>query len=242
MTEVYLALGGSINNLRSSFQDDPAPAALLSYVYFDMLEDLLATGKFRYWVLDSGAFTAHQKGKPIQVQDYIEFCHKVLAGPNPPKEVYSLDVIGDWQETAKNTEAMWDAGIKAIPTYHIGEPADALISMAKRYPKIALGGVAGMGKRAVPFFKQCFARVWPKPMHAFGVHSEEVLMSFPFHSADATNWQLGPTRFGSWKCYGDFRPEVRSGFHLRPQVDLFLEMERKLKAKWRGELARFKDL
>ena len=238
MTAIYLALGGAAKNLESSFQQDPAPAVLLSYMYHQSMVGLIDKARLRYWVLDSGAFTAHQQGKPIKVDDYIAFCKDQLQGPNPPKEVYSLDVIGDHVETARNTEKMWKAGIPAIPTFHINEPEDALLSMAKQYPKLALGGVAGMNKKALPWLKQCFARVWPKPMHLFGIHSEEVLLSLPFHSADATNWQLAPTAFGNWGCYGGAKLGIRKDFHLRPQVEMFLDLERKLEAKWGMTLKR----
>ena len=239
MTAIYMALGGAPRNIESSFEVDPAPAVLCSYVYFKQFEKLLQSAKIRFWVLDSGAFTAHSQGKPIAIADYIAFCKDVLQGPVPPREVYALDVIGDHVASAHNTELMWKAGIPAIPTFHIGEPEQALVDLAKHYPKLALGGIAGMGPRALPFLKQCFARVWPKPMHAFGVHSEEVLMALPFHSADATNWQLTPTAFGRWQCYDGLKLGVRKGFHLRPQVDLFMDLERKLVSKWGKELARF---
>lgn len=242
MTELYLALGGATKNLRSSFCEQPAPAVLLSYVYFNTFAEFLESSQIRYWVLDSGAFTAHQQGKPIELGEYIDFCKRVMAGPLPPKEIYGLDVIGDWQATVRNIETMWKEGVPAIPTFHIGEPEEILVEFAAKYPKLALGGVAGMGKRAIPWLRQCFARVWPKPMHCFGIHAKEVLMTLPFHSADATNWQAAPTRYGRWKCYGDYDPKIRTGFHLRPQVNLYLELERQLQAKWKRELKRFEGL
>lgn len=241
MTELYLAHSGGTERLKPGLVD-PAPAILCSFVYFQSMKRLLDDPevKLRRWVLDSGAFTAHSQGKPIELQRYIDFCHQVLASPRPPAEVYSLDVIGDHVASARNAEEMWRQGVKAIPTFHINEPEDALVDMAKRYPKIALGGVAGMGKRALPWLKQCYARIWPKRVHLFGIHQEEVLFALPFESADSSNWQM-TFAFGAWKKYGKLKG-VRSGdAYIRPEVEYYLELERRLQHKWGRALEPLKE-
>jgi hypothetical protein len=241
VTELYLAHSGGTERLKPGLVD-PAPVILCSYVYFQSMTRLLQDPavKMRYWVLDSGAFTAHANGKPIELQRYIDFCHQQLASATPPREVYALDVIGDHVASARNAEEMWRQGVKAIPTFHIGEPEQALLDMAKRYPKIALGGVAGMGTRALPFLKQCFARVWPKRMHLFGIHSEDVLFQLPFESADSSNWQM-TFAFGSWKKYGKLSGVRSKDAYIRPEVEYYLELERRLRHKWGLLLAPLKE-
>lgn len=237
MTELYLAHAGGAGRRVKSGLVDPAPALLSSYVYFQSMKGLFEDPavKMRYWVLDSGAFTAHSKGKPIDLQAYIDFCHEIMAGPNPPREIYALDVIGDWQASVRNTEEMWRQGVEAIPTFHIGEPESVLIDLCKEYPKVALGGIAGMGKRALPWLKQCFARTWPKRFHLFGIHSEDVLFALPFDSADSSNWQM-TFAFGSWKKYGKMSV-TSSHAYIRPEIDYYLDLERRLRVKWGDTLA-----
>jgi hypothetical protein len=173
------------------------PSLLISFFYID---GFLANQKrycYRDWVLDSGAFSAHNSGHPIDLSEYIECCQKLMAEDPTLVEIFALDDIGDWRISKKNTERMWAEGIPAIPTFHFGEPWEELKEMAATYPKIALGGMVGqtVGPRD-KWIGQCFSRVWPKRIHGFGLAGEKTVMSFPFHSVDATNWEIGPCLTG----------------------------------------------
>src|SRR5262249_2164969 len=150
----------------------------------------------------SGAFSAHQSGKEIRLEEYIETAKQLMETDKQLVEVFALDVIDDWKASLKNCEAMWEAGVPAIPAFHIGEPEEALIHLARHYPKIALGGVALLrGEKKLSWARQCFARVYPHRIHGFGFGSEKAVLSLPFHSVDATNWELGPCRFGRWQSF-----------------------------------------
>lgn len=218
-------------------QYETRPALLVSYVYLKGFLSQRAKYGFRDWVLDSGAFSAHMSGTEIKLQDFIA-CAKGLRAQDPTlTEVFALDVIGDWRASLKNCEQMWKQGVEAIPCYHRGEPEDVLRGMARDYPKIALGGVARLKlKQKNAWAQQCFARVWPKPIHGFGFGSEESVMAMPFHSVDATNWEMGPCAFGSWRTYG--KMSVRGGKQdLRGEVEWHLKLEQRAKAKWGKALA-----
>lgn len=214
-----------------------APALLVSYVY---LEPFLANKErycYRDWVMDSGAFSAHQSGTKIDLLAYIEKCKELLAQDPTLTEVFSLDVIGQWKPSLRNCERMWEAGVQAIPCYHINEPEHVLLEMAKTYPKIALGGVAlAKGDVKMRFAEQCFARVWPKKIHGFGYGTEKAVMALPWHSVDATNWELGPCKFGRWNSYGIM--SIRgSNQNLRAEVEWYLSLEQRARIKWRHEMA-----
>lgn len=239
MTTIYLALGGSLKNIETGFCKPPPAAVLCSYVYFETFEPLLMRGPHvREWVLDSGAFSAFMSKTSIHLDDYIDFCLAVKDSARPPTEVYALDVIGDWKASLKNTEAMWRAGVEAIPCYHVGEPEDVLKGLARDYPKIAIGGAAGrlFGDQRGKFLAQCFARIWPKKVHGFGVTDTKILRAIPFHSVDATSWQLGALRFGTWAAYNLPVPGTRKNHYLRPEVQVFLDLEAQLKARWSKEM------
>lgn len=212
------------------------PALLVSYVYLKPFLEKQNQYQYRDWVLDSGAFSAHNSGTEIKLQDYIDCCKRLMDSDNTLSEVYSLDVIGDWKASLKNTEEMWRQGIPAIPCYHHGEPWDALKGMAKDYPKIALGGVAIKWSIKNKFAEQCFARVWPKRIHGFGYGSEKSIMAMPWDSVDATNWEIGPCKFGQWRSFG--KMSVRgSKQNLKSEVEYYLKLERKARRKFQKHLA-----
>ena len=149
------------------------------------------------WFLDSGAFGAHNSGKPVVLDEYMAICKDTDAA-----EVAGLDVIGDPDGTRRNVEKMVESGINAIPTFHYGSDWCHLEWAVSFAPKIALGGVARMStKKRTEWIKQCFARVYPKPMHGFGITNKGVLMDVPFHSVDASSWQLAPLRYGRWRGF-----------------------------------------
>lgn len=216
--------------------EDQAPALLVSYFYLENFLKFQSEYCYRDWALDSGAFSAFNSGKTIDLRQYIEKCQELLSKDKTLSEVFSLDVIGDEKGSIKNCEAMWKAGVPAIPTYHFGEPIAALDYLAKSYPKIALGGVARkkIGFK-LQFARACFARVWPKKIHGFGYGSEQYVKALPFHSTDATSWELRPCGFGSWAAFG--KMSVRgSNQNLRAEVEFYLKLERYAQSYWAKEM------
>jgi hypothetical protein len=212
------------------------PALLVSFVYLEQFLRHRPEYVIRDWVMDSGAFSAHVSGTEIDLDHYTNVCKALLATDELLTEVYALDVIGDHKASIRNTERMWEAGVEAIPTFHYGEPVEALLHLAKNYPKIALGGVARMrDKRRIEWAKACFAHVWPARIHGFGICTEPALTQLPFHSADATTWDNSPCRFGHWKTYGN--ASVRGSDHdLRCEVEWFMRLERRVRSQWKREM------
>ncbi len=217
------------------------PALLVSFFYLALWEKLQATVHFRDWVMDSGAFSAHASGDPIDLDEYMDKCEELLTTDPSLTEVFALDVIGDHKASLRNTERMWERGIPAIPCYHVGEPEDALVEMAKTYPKIALGGAVGYRSNfKTEWATACFDRVWPKPIHGFGFGAKSCILALPWHSVDATNWESGPCRFGQWRRYGTM--SVRgSAQNLRPEVEHYLDIERQARRKWESRMAELDD-
>jgi hypothetical protein len=215
---------------------------LVSYVYLRSF--LRKRGEFSYrdWVMDSGAWSAHNAGATVDFPAYIATCQSLLATDPTLTEIFSLDVINDWEATARNTETMWRNGIPAIPTYHPQEPWEALLEMARTYPKIALGGVVFWPKaRKDEWVAQCFARVWPKKIHGLGMAGENLLLSFPFHSADAANWEIAACKWGRWQhTTKEDRVSIRGTKQpLRLDVQWFLKLELRLQHRWMPLFAQF---
>jgi len=152
--------------------------------------------------LDSGAFSAFASGETVDLDGYIEYikkyedCFEVYAG---------LDVIGDWQATAKNIEKMESAGLKPLPTFHAGSPLEELERMCEKYDYIALGGLVPLAirpRKMKKWLDSCFSvikRHWPVKVHGFGVNAFWAWERYPWYSVDATSWLMG----------GKFRHMVR---------------------------------
>jgi len=193
------------------------------------------------WVLDSGAFSAHNAGRPVEILEYIDYCKKLMDRDTTLVEIYALDVIGDWRATQKNTDAMWSAGIAAIPTYHYSEPEDVLRGLARDYPKIAIGGMSTVkGRNKICFAEQCFTRIWPCAVHGFAVSDESSVMAVPWSSVDSTTWVLGPARYGNWKSFGGTKAHAgpRGGRkNLLPEIDWYMKLQKRAEFKWQSELS-----
>ena len=218
--------------------DGNFPALLISFVYLPSFLKNQADYYYRDWALDSGAFSAWKSGTVIELSEYIEACLELMQTDKTLTDIFALDVIGDHKASIKNCETMWEFGVPAIPTFHTGEPEGALFYMAKHFPKIAVGGLAGSGLSArtqLSFCCQVFARIWPKRIHGFGVAGKGMAMALPFHSIDATSWEMGPCAFGNWNRFG--KMSVRgSSQNLRSEVDHYLGLERLLRARWAKEM------
>ena len=245
MTTVRLAVGALSPQVRQAFSEHAEalrPALLVSYWY--ATEELFAArGNGVYYrdiVIDSGAFSAHNSGAEVELGKYIDFC-KALRDRYPfVTEYYSLDVIGDWRATRRNTERMWRQGIPAIPCFHYGEPWDVLTGMARDYPKIALGGVALKHHQPkVAWAADCFSRVWPKRIHGFAYASATALAALPWHSVDSSTWASAPARASRWLAFPrNQQPHIDSARqNLTVMKRYYLDLEEKARHRWRRQLA-----
>jgi hypothetical protein len=233
-----LSDGGSVTTVRlvGATPRYRQPALLVSYWYWQTFSTERPHYVFRDYALDSGAFSAYNSGATIDLGQYIDKCRHLLANDPQCTEVFALDVIGDWRAGLRNTERMWEAGIPAIPTYHISEPEHVLKHLAATYPKIAIGGGVGLHlTKKKAWVAQVFARVWPKPIHGLGMGSAQLAMGFPFHSMDATNWEMAPAAYGQWKSMPG--ASIRGGNQpLRMEVEWYLRLEERVQARWRAEM------
>ncbi len=218
--------------------DASRPPILISYVFVQAFLKEQPRYRYRQWVLDSGAFSAQRSGAVIDLDVYTEFCKERLAVDPTLQEVFALDVIGDWRASVRNAEYMWAKGVPAIPTFHHGSPEDVLKALARDYPKIALGNMVGLKPKPKKHFaEQCFARVWPKAIHGFGVGTRALLMAVPWHSVDATNWEIGPCKYGHWQSFGRAPLRIRgSQQDLRSEIRWYAEMEKMARHRWRTEM------
>lgn len=166
---------------------------LISYFTFkDCFEKNLIKNKKVF--LDSGAFSAYNLKREIDIDDYIDFIKKNKF------EVYAaLDVIYNPQRTKENLEYMLKKDLNPIPVFHYKSSLENLESISKKFNYIALGGLVPLAthrRELSNWLNYCFKFLYPKikqglKVHGFGISSMELLKKFPFYSVDSTSWKWG---------------------------------------------------
>jgi hypothetical protein len=150
--------------------------------------------------LDSGAFSAWANNTEINLQEYIDFIHL----NKKQIETYAcLDDITSPEKTWANQKEMEKQGLTPLPVYHTGEDKEYL-KKAMSYDYFAIGGMAlSSSVNRTIYFDELFSIICPKSnnffpthkVHGFGLASPDLLIKYPWYSADTTSWvQYG--RFG----------------------------------------------
>lgn len=171
-----------------------APRYLLSYAYADKMTDFGAYAGADV-VIDSGAFTAYNSGKAIDLDRYIDW----LRGHRKAIRFgFALDVIGDHAASARNYDRMREAlgtAVQVVPTWHIGSPWPELERLCREADYVSIGG-------AVPFFRQQtmlmrhlirahkVAREHGTSLHGLGLTGQDVMNRLPWASVDSSSWTM----------------------------------------------------
>lgn len=168
--------------------------------------------------IDSGAWSAHSKGKEIDVDEYIQFLNKY----DENFYIYAqLDKIpGEFrkpktlEQRLEAPELSWKNYLymkdkvktrdKLLPIFHQGEDYKWLINMleyvhpdtGKHIPYIGISPSNDLPvSQKIVFIEKCFDIIKNSSnpnvkTHAFGMTSLKVLEQYPFTSADSTSWIL----------------------------------------------------
>ena len=190
-------------------------------------------------MLDSGAFSDWKTGTKIDPNKFFE-----EAASSEWHEVAALDVIGDARQSYDNAFGMQALGLKVLPVFHYGEPWGYLADYKAEFDnRVALGGITSIGStQKMKWLEQCFARAYPCKFHGFGVGSKDVLMAFPFASADTASWGSVHMYGRSMAAPGLKIPRLGDGersehYDLRFEVQYYLQMIAEVQERWSKELA-----
>lgn len=137
-------------------------------------------------MIDSGAFTAWRKGKPIDLEAYEAW----LAKAPPHEAAIGLDVIGDASASMTNWQRLRKTYPSIVPVWHEGDPIEHLDEYAARAPLVALGRIEGRRNemKTLEFYDAAFNRHEHR-YHALGNANPVQLEPYPFDSFDSTGWQ-----------------------------------------------------
>lgn len=240
MTRVYFAYSAAGNEVKCTYElwdweRRPLPM-LVSFFY---IQHWNRSGRFlckpSHTILDSGAFSAWNSGKDIDMAALVR------ESMDPYwQESVGLDVVGDAAGTERNLLSMQKAGSPAYPVFHIGEPFEYLERYKENFGKVGLSCRFGEpAAESLRWLEQCFARAWPCKFHSFGWVAPQALFAFPFHTADTASW-VSAARWGRWKSYG-FLPTSpakrgQAGSSLMSEIQHYLALSEKLEWKWQSLL------
>lgn len=242
---LFLATGTSTELLKSTFGPwDWEKKPINCLVTFPAIKNWDAAQPDPPWpvkasILDSGAYSAWNSGKVI---DFDELCKE--AGSGRWDEAVALDVVGDAQASLENARKMKERGLHVMPVFHFGEPWHILQAYKDEFGRIGLSCRFGEPKaKSMAWLDQCFSRAYPSQFHSFGWVSEEMLMRFPFTTADTASWHTG-IRFGKGQAYPQLRIPRRTeigpeAYDLRADVLHYLRLEERIQARWKKELEQF---
>ena len=139
--------------------------------------------------LDSGAFSAFNKGVELDVKKYADYIEK-----NKEKwdDIAGLDVIFDVEKSMKNQTYLDKRGLDTIPTYHYKNPDQHLEYLLDHYDHIAFGGMknARMTEGLKYWLDRSWniikKRNWKGKVHGFALTSFKLMKRYPWYSVDST--------------------------------------------------------
>lgn len=173
------------------------PRLLISYAYRTAILGVLRNTRDMPLdlIIDSGAFTAASAGKVIDLNEYAEFLREHQSRIS---HAVSLDVIGDWQATAKNHEMMQARlpDMDVVPAWHIGSPEHELRRLCREFNYVAIGGAVPYAKYPKILMKHLIrvhriARETDTRLHGLGITGKTAMMRLPWHSVDSSSWTRG---------------------------------------------------
>lgn len=260
---IYFADSSNERGQYNLLFEENATNGLFSYAYQsaagsewrDLWSKFYQSGVTPHIHIDSGAFTAFTKGKPIKPKDYGKWALNFYEEWHHKAELqfFNLDVIGDQQASWRNQIILEGMGLNPLPIITYGADLSHLDRALENYPYIALGGLvpyARQKKKLRAWLDYCFSRitkrykhdgVYPK-VHLLGVTQAWALNRYPCYSSDSSSW-LMPLRQGEARSAGIKRlPKYTSGEYsrktnlhaLRSEIRRFQRMEQEATNLWKS--------
>jgi hypothetical protein len=140
-------------------------------------------------LLDSGAFTAHNKGAELNVEEYAAF---VIEHKDVLHSYITLDVIGDEVATAANDAYLRSLGLNPVPVFPaMGDLADLAKLLEADHDFVAIGATVGLSEKVKrELFEKIFTAFPDGRFHWLG-GSSSLIVEFAWFSADSSTWLSG---------------------------------------------------
>lgn len=186
---------------------------LISYAYLKAMKpdqiDKFVCNPYIELLLDSGAFTALNAGKEIDLTEYMEFLKHYkskLFG------YFALDKLGDTETTNKNFHKMIDQGLKPIPIHVRGAGQQEMDEFFEHSDWVGLGGFRRphRGPASKEYVKQKMTWAKTRNVHWLGYTNKKMVMTFKPYSIDCSSWNSS-LRYGTMSLYfgrGEWGPQL----------------------------------
>lgn len=163
-------------------------------------------------LIDSGAFTAHTKGRAIDLKAYIRFCldHQQMAAG-----FIQLDAIGDKEQTARNLDTMLRCGVRPVPVLTSDESPSAVRSMLDINPWVCVAGGPFMDaptflRRARAIHKEATAVCAEPILHGLGfTRAPRATAKVGLKTVDSSSWRLQGMAWGGVMIFDPVADRVR---------------------------------
>jgi hypothetical protein len=212
---VYLAVAGGGTAL-PVINDLEYPQILNSFAYKKGIEGL--TYQPKELTLDSGAFTAWNSGKSVDIDLFKTWA---LSVKHPNLRIVNLDVIpgevgrtstkderiAGMKKSLDNADYLRAAGLNVMEVFHQDEPWDFLDLLVKRLPdKESVLCISPRNdvstKSKIEWHRQVLKRLvdtvrikgLPR-MHGLAVTGKSLVIEFPYYSVDSSSF-MTPAQYG----------------------------------------------
>lgn len=220
--KVYLAIipHEKINSVINNME---YPNLLNSFAYFKAIDEL--EYKPAELTLDSGAFTAWNAGKQVDIDEYKTWALQVSTTRSDVRCV-NLDVIpgevgrsstkseriAGMQKSIENADYLRSAGLNIMEVFHQDEPFEFLDLLLDRLPSkdsvLCISPRNDVSTKSklewhnqvlAHLLRRCGKENLPR-MHGLAVTSKTLMNAFPYFSVDSSSY-ASPLRFGMVSDY-----------------------------------------
>lgn len=201
----YFVYCGNLQE-REIIQELKPPNLLLSYYYFkhkSMKEVIESLGYRPNIMLDSGAYSAFNSGKEINIHQYMEY---IRENEEYLEKYISCDIMKNAEGTFDRFVYMQEQGFKPVPVFHYGTDEtwlDKYYEMGERF--VALGST-------VPEPRKRLIRMWINELvvkyhnlnfHVLGTSRRDIIDYCDVLSCDSTGWIRTATMKGKTRTERD---------------------------------------
>lgn len=139
-------------------------------------------------MVDSGAFTAHTRGRTIRLREYADWLTRWRGAWD---YAMNLDVIGDPAASARQCARLHEWGLPVMPVFTIGASLAEFDAMVRDSVYVAVGGLAGRGvgkQTLIDRLRMLQRRAADQGggIHALGVAATDIVRRTRPYSSDAS--------------------------------------------------------
>lgn len=151
-------------------------------------------------IVDSGAFTAWNSGKKIELDEYCKFLDQIEY--LRPFYAVQLDVFGDPEASYKNLLTMKSRGYDVMPVFTRGDSEERLEEYYQMTDYIMFGGIV-IGGKNTNYVKWFLNRNKGRKCHWLGFVNLPFIKKYKPESVDSSSWTMS-ARYGSLVLYNGF--------------------------------------